>query len=37
MSNNLCPTINFDVDKNMCDSCRKALEERLRREELENE
>jgi hypothetical protein len=27
LANKLCPTINFDADKNMCDSCRASLEE----------
>jgi hypothetical protein len=30
----LCPTINYDKDKNLCPSCRRDLEVALREEEI---
>lgn len=27
LMNKVCPTVNFDVDKNMCDGCKVLLEE----------
>jgi hypothetical protein len=37
LENNLCPTINFDADKNLCDDCRKELELLLRAMESVND
>ncbi len=35
LANKLCPTINFDKDKNMCDDCRKELEELVKKFDFE--
>lgn len=36
LDNNICPTVNFDADKNMCDDCRNKLEQRLKEENENN-
>jgi len=35
VDNALCPTINHDVDMDMCDICKAKLEEKLRQMELD--
>lgn len=37
LSNKLCPTINGDVDKNLCDNCRLRLEELIDEEEQQKQ
>lgn len=35
LDNALCPTINHDVDMEMCDVCKKKLEDKLKDVDLE--
>lgn len=36
LPNKQCPTVNFDKDKNMCDTCRSTLEEIIKDFELKD-